>query len=119
MVQNSRDKRIIAKFYRTDKGTEPVRDWLRSLATEDCRIVGRDIAKVEMGWPIGMPTCRKVTSDLYEVRSTIQSGKVEARTYFHINGNMMLLLHGAEGKDGQHDDILVATDRLKRHRRQP
>jgi hypothetical protein len=50
-------KKVHAVFYRTQQGTEPVRDFIRSLAREDKRIIGADIATVEFGWPVGKPTC--------------------------------------------------------------
>ena len=110
-------KRIIAAFYATEAGNEPVRDWLQELAKEDRKIVGEDIATVEFGWPIGMPTCRDLHDGVREVRSTIKRGKVEARTYFSIEGQTMLLLHGHEGKKGQQDAIKLAIDRLRDHKR--
>jgi hypothetical protein len=52
-----------------------------------------------------------------EVRSTIRSGRVEARTYFAIERSMMLLLHGVEGKRGQKEAIALALERLGDHRK--
>ncbi|MCV0396116.1 MAG: type II toxin-antitoxin system RelE/ParE family toxin [Rhizobiaceae bacterium] len=110
-------KRIVARFYRTDAGNEPVRTWLLSLDTDDRRTVGKDIATVEFGWPVGMPVCRPLREGLFEVRSTIRSGKVEARTYFAIEQGTMLLLHGADGKQRQDDAISLAAERLRDYRR--
>jgi putative component of toxin-antitoxin plasmid stabilization module len=70
---------------------------------------------VEFGWPIGMPTCKDLRNGVLEVRSTIKRGKVEARTYFSIEGNTMLLLGGHEGKKGQRDAIRLAIERLRDH----
>ena len=39
-------------------GREPVREWLNELSREDKRTIGRDIAKVQYGWPLGLPLCR-------------------------------------------------------------
>ncbi len=108
-------KRILAKFFMTRDGAEPVRDWLQSLDKRDRHIIGSDIAMVEFGWPIGMPTCRPVRDGVREVRSTIRSGRVEARTYFGIDDNIMLLLHGEEGKDRQKAAIELAVLRWKEH----
>lgn len=108
-------KRIIAKFFMTQDGAEPVRDWLQSLDKRDRHIIGSDIGMVEFGWPIGMPTCRPVRDGVREVRSTIRSGRVEARTYFGIDDNIMLLLHGEEGKDRQKAAIELAVHRWKDH----
>ena len=55
-------KILPAIFYRTATGAEPVRKWLKALSREDKRIVGTDIATVEFGWPVGMPTCRSLAT---------------------------------------------------------
>lgn len=86
-------KRIEAAFYRSARGTEPVRDWLRGLPIEDRRIIGFDIATVEFGWPVGMPVCRPLGNGLWEVRSNIAGGRI-ARVIFCIGHGRMILLHG-------------------------
>lgn len=110
-------KRIAARFYRTANGSEPVRMWLLSLDPNDRRIVGKDIATVEFGWPVGMPVCRALKDGLFEVRSTVRSGRIEIRTYFSIERDVMLLLHGVQGKQRQDDAIRMAAERLRDHRR--
>jgi len=104
-------------FFRTDAGNEPVKVWIVGLVDADRRIVGRDIARVEFGWPIGMPVCDSVGGGIWEVRSTIKSGKVEARTYFGVDGDDMILLHGHEGKTDQDHEISVARKRWSEHQR--
>ena len=86
---------------------------------DDRKIVGRDIATVEFGWPIGMPITRPVgTRGLREVRSTIRKGKVEARIIFAIDGNGMVLLHGHEKKPSQQDiDLKTAESRWADYRK--
>jgi phage-related protein len=88
-------KVLPARFYRTAAGAEPVRKWLKALSREDKRIVGTDIATVEFGWPVGMPTCRAVTSrrGLWEVRSTLTQNRI-ARVLFFVYQSRMVLLHG-------------------------
>ena len=111
-------KRITAHFYQTRANNEPVRDWLLDLEIEDRRIVGRDIATVEFGWPVGMPVCEPVGRGIREVRSTIKQGKVEARVYFGIDGDKMILLHGAEKKPArQPNDIATAENRWSDYKR--
>ncbi|MGD9915833.1 MAG: type II toxin-antitoxin system RelE/ParE family toxin [Rhizobiaceae bacterium] len=110
-------KRLVAKFYRTRSGGEPVRAWLLALDGADRGIVGKDIATVEFGWPVGMPVCRALRNGLFEVRSTIRAGKVEARTYFAIEADVMLLLHAVRGKQRQDDAIATALDRLGDYQR--
>lgn len=85
-------KRIPARFYRTADGKEPVREWIMGLDCDDRKIVGRDILKVEIGWPIGLPVCRPLMKGLWEVRSDISQGRI-ARVIFFIFGGSMVLLH--------------------------
>ena len=87
----NRSKKIAARFFVSASGNRPVRDWLLELDPEDRRRVGTDIQKVEFGWPIGMPYCRPLGRGLWEVRSSISSGRI-ARVLFGIaNGDMVLL----------------------------
>ncbi len=59
------EKRIFAQFYQNETGKEYVRDWLLELSKEDRKIIGEDIKTVELGWPIGMPTCRPMGNGLF------------------------------------------------------
>ena len=86
-------KRIPALFYQSESGKQPVRDWLMKLEVADRKTIGIDIKTVEFGWPIGMPTCRAMGKGLYEVRSSLASGRI-ARVLFCIHNNQMVLLHG-------------------------
>ena len=83
-------------FFRTETGSEPVRDWLRGLAREDRKAVGEDIKTAQFGWPMGMPLIRKLASGLWEVRSRISSGIT--RVIFTVDGQTMVLLHGFQKK---------------------
>lgn len=47
------------RFFKTNGGTEPVRDWLRELSEHDRKTIGKDIKTVQFGWPTGMPLVRK------------------------------------------------------------
>jgi hypothetical protein len=40
-------KRLPARFYRSDSGREPVREWLKELEREDRQVIGADIKDVE------------------------------------------------------------------------
>jgi hypothetical protein len=44
-------KPIPLAFWKTSAG----REWLNDLPREDKRTIGRDIAQVQFGWPIGVP----------------------------------------------------------------
>jgi hypothetical protein len=57
-------KPIPLVFWRSATGREPVREWLNELSREDKRTIGRDIAKVQYGWPVGLPLCRPLSGGL-------------------------------------------------------
>jgi len=80
-------------FWRSAAGREPVREWLNTLTRDDKRTIGRDIAKVQFGWPVGLPVCRPLTGGLWEVRSSLPS-KREARVLFGFHDEMLVALHG-------------------------
>jgi phage-related protein len=84
---------LAVRFYRTNVGKEPVRDWLTGQVSPLARrAIGADIKTVQFGWPIGMPAVRKIDAGLWEVRSSIPEGI--ARVLFTVVGTEMVLLHG-------------------------
>lgn len=87
------NKKITAEFFKTEQSNEPVRDFLKSLESEDKKSVGADIMAVEMSWPIGYPRVRKLDTDLWEVRTNISDNRI-CRVLFTISGKKMILLHG-------------------------
>ena len=55
---------LSVKFFKTESGNEPVRDWLlEDLTIEERKIVGRDIKVIQMSWPIGMPLVKSIPRD--------------------------------------------------------
>jgi len=91
----SSDKRLPARFFETDSGNVPVREWLLSLDAEDRKVIGEDICTAEFGWPVGMPLCRSIAGrkGLWEIRSNISDGRI-ARVLFCVHEDTMVLLHG-------------------------
>ena len=83
---------IPLRFWRASSGREPVRDWLNDLPRDDRWTIGRDIAKVQFGWPIGLPLCRPLSGGLWEVRSSLPS-KREARVVFGFHNGELIALH--------------------------
>jgi phage-related protein len=83
---------VIAEFYRTETGNEPVREWLKTLSLVERQSIGRDIRKVEYGWPIGMPTCDAIGQGLWEIRTNLENRI--ARIFFRLVGGSVVLLHG-------------------------
>ena len=111
-------KRLPAKFFRSSSGAEPVKDWLKTLSREDCRIIGSDIKDVEFSFPIGLPLCRSLSGykDLWEIRSK-PTGRRIARVIFYISKGDMILLHGFIKKSQKtpKSEIDLALKRKKEH----
>ncbi len=104
---------LSVKFYKTDNGAEPVREWLKDLTITKKKTIGADIKTVQYGWPIGMPVVRKLDTDLWEVRSKFKEGI--ARVIFTVVGNSMILLHGFVKKSQKtpKEDLNTAIKRKK------
>ena len=107
-------KKLPARFYRSATGAEPVRDWLLGLSKQDRRTIGLDIATVEYGWPVGMPTCRSLGARLWEVRSDLAQNRI-ARILFCIAHGHMVLLHAFIKKTQQtpKSDLEIVRSRQK------
>jgi phage-related protein len=101
-------------FYRTAQGGEPVREWLRALPIEDRRAIGRDLALVQYGWPVGMPLCRALGGGLWEVRSRLPSRRI-ARVLFFVSEGRIGVLHGFVKKTQRTppDDLALARQRMR------
>ena len=102
------------RFFRTEVGYEPVREWLLTLPQEDRRNIGTDIKTVQFGWPLGMPLVRKLEPGLWEVRSHISNGI--ARVIFTVEALTLVLLHGFIKKSQRTEasDLIVSRQRYRR-----
>jgi len=100
-------------FYRSESGVEPVREWLKELRRENRKAVGEDIKTAQFGWPLGMPLIRKIEQGLWEVRSNITDGI--ARTFFTVEKNTMVLLHGfvKKSRETPPNELDTARRRLR------
>jgi phage-related protein len=107
-------KPIPLVFWRTAAGREPVREWLSELPRDDKRVIGRDMAKVQFGWPVGLPLCRPLSGGLWEVRSSLPS-KREVRVFFGFHDDMLIALHAVikKGRKTPPDDLALARARMK------
>lgn len=113
-------KRLPARFFCSLGGVESVKDWLKTLDREDCRLIGSDIKDVEFSFPIGLSLCRSLSGykDLWEIRSKITGGKI-ARVIFYISNGEMILLHGFIKKSQKtpKKEIDLAVKRQKEHQK--
>ena len=107
-------KPIPLAFYRSTAGREPVREWLNELPRVDQKVIGRDIGKVQFGWPVGLPLCRSLGQGLWEVRSTLPS-KREGRVLFGFHDGILVALHAFVKKTQATPaaDLALARGRLK------
>lgn len=109
-------KQLPARFFQSDSGNVPVREWLLSLSADDRKIIGDDIRSAEFGWPVGMPLCRsmKARKGLWEIRSKIGDGWI-ARVFFCAREGNMVLLHGFIKKTQKTPDkeIDIAMKRMR------
>lgn len=99
-------------FYRSAAGREPVREWLKQLDACDRKRVGEDLYTLQLGWPLGMPLARKIETDLWEQRSSIDNGI--ARIMFTEKKGRLILLHGLIKKSQKlpASDLKLARQRL-------
>jgi phage-related protein/predicted XRE-type DNA-binding protein len=79
-------------FFQTDTGNEPVREWLKELSKDDCKIIGTDILTVQYAWPVGKPLVDNLGDGIWEVRSRLDNRI--ARTLFALVNQEIVLLHG-------------------------
>ena len=115
MIQSPQDDeslRLKVFFFRTRRGSEPVREWLKSLSPIEKRTIGEDVKTVQFGWPLGMPLVRKLETGLWEVRSRMVDRI--ARVLFTVKDGKMVLLHGFIKKSDKipQEDLSLARRRL-------
>lgn len=105
------------RFYATELGAEPVREWLKLLPAVDRKVIGEDMKTVQFGWPLGMPLVRSMGGGIWEVRIRLENRI--ARVLFVLDGSTMVLLHGFIKKTQATSlsDLDLAKDRLKQLRR--
>ena len=79
-------------FFKIDTGNEPVREWLKALSKDDCKVIGTDILKVQYAWPVGKPLVDNLGDGIWEGRSRLDNRI--ARTLFAMVSQEIVLLHG-------------------------
>lgn len=102
-------------FFKTDTGNEPVREWLKELPKEDCKVIGADILIVQYAWPVGKPLVDNLGDGIWEVRSRLDNRI--ARTLFAMVNQEIVLLHGFIKKTQKSpaDELELAKKRKKHY----
>jgi phage-related protein len=54
MTEHATAQKIPLIFFRSGKGTEPVREWLKELPEAERQAVGRDLLRAQWRWPVSM-----------------------------------------------------------------
>lgn len=108
---------LTVRFFRSDAGVEPLRDWLKSLPVVERKTIGEDVKTVQFGWPLGMPLVAHLGSGIWEVRTRL-STRI-ARVLFVLDGDTMVLLHGFIKKEQKtpKPELDLAMDRRKQLQR--
>ena len=101
-------------FFRTESGSEPVREWLKELPEDDRREVGKDLMRAQWRWPVGMPLCRAMGDGLWEVRTPLPSNQI-ARILICLDSGELVALHAFIKKTQKTptDDLAIARKRQK------
>ncbi|MBA2654650.1 MAG: type II toxin-antitoxin system RelE/ParE family toxin [Gammaproteobacteria bacterium] len=86
-------QKLEVRFFCSEVGSEPVREWLRELPKEDKYTIGADIKTIQYGWPLGMPLVDSLGKGLWEVRSKLARGRI-ARVIFFLDTGVMILVNG-------------------------
>lgn len=104
---------LSVRFFKTDAGGEPVRDWHKNLPVFERKAIGEDIKTVQFGWPLGMPLVAHLESGIWEVRTRL-STRI-ARVLFVLEGDVMVLMNGFIKKDQKtpKPELDLAKERLK------
>ena len=109
--------KLTVRFFRTEEGREPVREWLKALPEPERRRIGDEIRAVQFGWPVGMPLVRKLQPNLWEVRVRL-AGRL-ARVLFTVVANEAVLVHGfiKKSRKTPKDELGVAEARARQVRK--
>ena len=114
MTEESPPQKIPLIFFRSEQGTEPVREWLKDLPEAERHAVGKALLRAQWGWPVGMPLCRPMGSGLWEIRSDLPT-KRTARVMLCLYQEHLVALHGfiKKTRTTPDEDLALARKRQK------
>lgn len=103
-------------FYQTVAGRDVIREWLRSFDRQDRAILGHDLKRVQIGFPMGLPLCRSLGGGLWEVRSSLGGNREVRMIFFHDAAHKALVVvHGflKKSQKAPKAEIDIALRRMK------
>ncbi len=114
MTPEKTPRKIELVFFRSDTGSEPVRDWLKELDGAARRAIGTDLLRAQWCWPVGMPLCRPMGKGLWEVRSSLPGNRI-ARVLICFYEDRLVALHGFIKKTRvtPENELILARQRQK------
>lgn len=114
MEKDQSGRKVSLVFFRSLVGHEPVRDWLKELPEIERHEIGRDLLRAQWRWPVGMPLCRPMGDGLWEVRTSLPTGRI-ARVLLCLHEKRLVALHGFIKKTRATplDDFELARKRRK------
>lgn len=109
-----RHMKIPLIFFRTEAGSEPVREWLKGLAEAERQAIGKDLLRAQWRWPVGMPLCRPLGDGLWEIRTDLAT-KRRARVLLCFYREHLVALHGLikKTRTTPAEDLALARKRRK------
>lgn len=103
------------RFYATDAGSIPVKEWLIELSKEEKKIIGEDIRAAQLQEMWKKPIVGSLGNGLWEVRSTLQNS-IARVIFFDHKGSMILLCAFTKKTQKTPNDIIkLATRRRKEY----
>ena len=114
MTEEPTPQKIPLIFFRSGKGTEPVREWLKELPEAERQAIGKDLLRAQWRWPVGMPLCRPMGDGLWEIRTDLPT-KRTARVMLCLYREHLVALHGfiKKTRATQDEDLALARKRQK------
>jgi phage-related protein len=105
-------------FFRSEEGSEPVREWLKRLPEAERQAIGKDLLRAQWRWPVGMPLCRPLGNGLWEVRTDLPT-KRTARVLLCLYREHLVALHGfiKKTRATTGEDFALARKRQKELKR--
>jgi phage-related protein len=107
-------RKVPLVFFRSDAGSEAVRDWLKGLHEAERHTIGTDLLRTQWRWPARMPLCRAMGKGLWEVRTDLP-GKRTARVMICFYQGHLVALHGfiKKTRATPENDLKLARQRQK------